>query len=251
MRLLSPRSPGADVRCALSAVLVWPRVRSRAAAASRCARANAQQARCNQHIPDATERELGNSCANLGVPMDTRRRALKRYRRSVYEASTYFAVTSASSHFSAALPAAAICVSCKPALLCSDGCGAAAVHDVNRQPRPTDFPPNLLMGQGHTKKARALARVHDSFQRAHQVAARIDLRPTTCNMQHATCTMHHATCGMQRLTRDIQIPAIPCVGGDARPMPCSAQPPQRGAARWMRGSYNMPPCNRLHATCDT
>jgi hypothetical protein len=38
-----------------------------------------------------------------------------------------------SSAFWLVVPAAAICASCKPALLYSDGCGAAAV----RQPRPT------------------------------------------------------------------------------------------------------------------
>ena len=47
----------------------------------------------------------------------------------MYEASGLFAVTSASSAFSAALPATVICASCKPALLCGDRCGtAAAVH---------------------------------------------------------------------------------------------------------------------------
>ncbi len=55
----------------------------------------------------------------------------------MYVASEFFAVMSASRAFSAAVPVAAICASCKPALLCSDGCGATAV----RQPRPTDFDP--------------------------------------------------------------------------------------------------------------
>jgi hypothetical protein len=49
----------------------------------------------------------------------------------MYEASGFFSVTSASSAFSAALPLAAICASCKPAPLCGDGCGAAAVHSVH------------------------------------------------------------------------------------------------------------------------
>ncbi len=46
----------------------------------------------------------------------------------MYEASGLFAVASVSSAFSAAVPAAASCASCKPALLHSDGIGAAAAH---------------------------------------------------------------------------------------------------------------------------
>jgi hypothetical protein len=58
-----------------------------------------------------------------------RQRTLKRQRSSTYEASGFFSVTSASSAFSAALPLTAISSSCKPALLCSDGYGAA-VHSM-------------------------------------------------------------------------------------------------------------------------
>jgi hypothetical protein len=53
-------------------------------------------------------------------------RTLKRRSRSMYEASGFFSIKSTSSAFS--VPAAAIFASCKPTPLCSDGCGAAAVH---------------------------------------------------------------------------------------------------------------------------
>ena len=73
-------------------------------------------------------------------------------------------------------------------------------------------------------------------------------RHTTCNGRHTTCNMQQATADMQRPTHNMQPPAIPRVEGDARPMPCSAQ---RVAARRVRSSYPMPPCNRLQATRDT
>ncbi len=60
----------------------------------------------------------------------TLRRTMKRRRSSTCKASGFFSVTSASSAFSAALPLTAICSSCKPTLLFSDGCGAAAVHSM-------------------------------------------------------------------------------------------------------------------------
>ena len=117
----------------------------------------------------------------------------------MYEASGFSSVTSASSAFSAALPVAAICSSCKPALLCSDGCGAAAVYSVcdgacdqftvgARGDR--GFALYRLIVHGHTDKSvractlRARARACGScllLERARQVAA--------CNMQHATCSM--------------------------------------------------------------
>jgi hypothetical protein len=81
----------------------------------------------------------------------------------MYEASGLFAVTSASSAFSAAVPAAAICASCKPALLHGDGCGAAAVHGMHGT-RPMGvraaaaLRPDRLIGHGHAYKAPALAR---------------------------------------------------------------------------------------------
>jgi hypothetical protein len=79
----------------------------------------------------------------------------------MYEASGFFAVTSASSAFSAALPVAAICSSCKPALLCSDGCGAAAVHAMydsrdqwSVSARATEaLRPTAASGRGNTDKS--------------------------------------------------------------------------------------------------
>jgi hypothetical protein len=62
----------------------------------------------------------------------TLRRTLKRRSSSTYGASGFFSVTSASSAFSAALQLTAICWSCEPTPLCSDGCGAAVVHSVCR-----------------------------------------------------------------------------------------------------------------------
>ncbi len=73
----------------------------------------------------------------------SRRRALKRRRSSMHEASGFFAVTSDSSDFSVAVPAAAICASCKPTLLCSDGSGAAATYGSSL--RPTALAPNRLI----------------------------------------------------------------------------------------------------------
>jgi hypothetical protein len=63
--------------------------------------------------------------ARYECPSATLQRTLKKRSSSTYEASGFFSVTSASSAFS--VPVAAIFASCKPALLCSDGCGAA-VH---------------------------------------------------------------------------------------------------------------------------
>ena len=68
--------------------------------------------------------------ARCECPSATLQRTLKRRSSSMYEASGFFAVTSASSAFS--VPMAVMRCSCKPTLLCSDGCGAAAVHSVCR-----------------------------------------------------------------------------------------------------------------------
>ena len=68
--------------------------------------------------------------AGCTCPSATLRRTLKRRSSSMYEASGCASVTSARSAFS--VPAVVICRSCKPTLLCSDGCGAAAVHSVCR-----------------------------------------------------------------------------------------------------------------------
>ena len=65
-------------------------------------------------------------------PTATLRRTLKRRSSSMYEASGCASVTSASSAFSAALQLTANCSSCKPTLLCSDGCGVAAAHSMCR-----------------------------------------------------------------------------------------------------------------------
>ena len=45
----------------------------------------------------------------------------------MHEVPGFFAFTSANSAFAALEPEVSICASCKPVLLCSDGCGAAAV----------------------------------------------------------------------------------------------------------------------------
>ena len=88
--------------------------------------------------------------------------------RSMYEASglctgfkkKVFAVTvtSASSDVPAALPAAAICASCKPALLCSDGCSAAAVHGTYGSRDHWSVSPSASWATAVPTKASALAR---------------------------------------------------------------------------------------------
>jgi hypothetical protein len=145
--------------------------------------------------------------ARYECPSATLRRTLKRRRSSMYEASGCASVTSASSAFSAALQLTAICASCKPTLLCSDGCGAAAVQSVCRcscgQCTVSDggFAHDRFMGHGYTHKSvctctlRACVRAFgDSLllELARQVAA--------CNMRRTACNMQHATRNMQRTT---------------------------------------------------
>ena len=98
--------------------------------------------------------------ARCECPSATLRRTLKRRNSSTYEASGCSTVNTASSAFS--VPAASICASCKPTLLCSDGCGAAAVHSVCRgscgrwivsAQGDRGFAPDRLIGHGHTDKS--------------------------------------------------------------------------------------------------
>ena len=93
-------------------------------------------------------------------PSATLRRTLKRPSSSTYEVSGCASVTSTSSAFS--VPVAAICFSCKPTPLCSDGCGAAAVHSVCRgscgqftvsAQGDRGVAPDRLIGHGHTYKS--------------------------------------------------------------------------------------------------
>jgi hypothetical protein len=152
---------------------------------------------------------------------------LKRRRSSMYEASGFFAVTSASSAFS--VPVASIFASCKPALLCSDRCGADAVHSVCRcscgqlsvsAQGDGGFAPDRLMGPGHADKSGS----------ACSLRVRLLLASGACapggSMQHATRDRRHGvydtqTCNVRRTTPSIHAPAMPCVADDARSMPCS------------------------------
>ena len=98
------------------------------AARSMRSKATASRRACpaqSRHDATYTRRDDHATRAHL------RQHTVKRRRRSMYEASGFFAVTSASSAFSAALPVAAICASCKPATLCSHGRGAAAAHGMD------------------------------------------------------------------------------------------------------------------------
>jgi len=79
----------------------------------------------------------------------------------MYEASGFFAVTSANSAFSALVPVASICASCKRALRCSsDGCDAAAVHSLCSSCEKIcggargdrGVAPDGLIGQCHTEE---------------------------------------------------------------------------------------------------
>jgi hypothetical protein len=128
----------------------------------------------------------------------TLRRTVKRRSSSMYEASGCASVTLASSAFSEALRLTAICASCKPTLLCSDGCrgscGQCTVSDEG-------FAHDRLIGHGHTDKSvctctlRARVRAFGDcllLELARQVAA--------CNMRRTACNMQHATRNMQRTT---------------------------------------------------
>jgi hypothetical protein len=167
--------------------------------------------------------------ARYECPSATLRRTLKRRRSSMYEASGFFAVTSASSAFSALVPVAAICASCKRALHCSsDGCGAAAVRGVcssrgehragqrrrcARQPhRPRPYTYRQMRLGLHVKRARACVRACVRKLLAPVAACKHAKR--THGMQHATGDMRHATCNIHPL-------AILCVADAARSMPCS------------------------------
>jgi hypothetical protein len=159
--------------------------------------------------------------ARCECPSATLQRTLKRRRSSTYEASKVFSVTSANSAFSAALPVAAICSSCKPTLLCRAGrgfgCVAAAAHSRygGRDPfivgaQAAYAAPDRLIGQGHTDKC-----VWACTLRAHAYVPK-RLAPVADGMQHAR--------------RSIHTPAIPFVADDAQSMSCSE------LQRWVRRS---------------
>ncbi len=100
------------------------KVRARCGSFEQMCAGIAQQARCNMH---QMQRRL---------QMPIRQRTLKRRRSSTYEASGFFAVTSASSAFAAVVPATPICASCKPARAAVDGWCSCWTRCI-RQPRPT------------------------------------------------------------------------------------------------------------------
>ena len=70
----------------------------------------------------------------------------------MHEVPGFFAFTSANSAFAALEPEVSICASCKPVLLCSDGCGAAAV--TVKQPK-TCTSCAAVRAMQHTPTARA------------------------------------------------------------------------------------------------
>ena len=173
-----------------------------------------------------------------------RRRALKRRSSSTYEASGCASVTSASSAFSAALQLTAICASCKPTPLCSDGCGAAAVHIVCRgscgqctvsAQGDRGFAPDRLIGHGHTDKERP--RVHVTRARACVAAC---FKSVHARWQHATCDKRRTACAndIYRATCNGRHPhsghAL-CVADAARSVSCSElQRDECGAAEQCR-----------------
>ena len=166
-------------------------------------------------------------------PSATLRQTLKRHSRSMYEASGCASVRSASSAFSAALQLTATCASCKPALLYSDGCGAAAVHSMCRgscgqftlqacateAPRPTASSATAIPTRASARARCARACVHSCLllERAHQVAA--------CNMRHETDAMcvQHALCNMQPTTSTLRPSRVSQMTRDlCRTASCSA-----------------------------
>ncbi len=155
-------------------------------------------------------------------PSGTLRCTMKRRSSSMYEASGCASVTLASSAFS--VPVAVISCSCKPALLCSDGCGAAAVHSVCRRScgqwsvnaqMTKDVRPTASSATATPTRASVLAR-------CARACVRAETAYSGGSMQHATRDGHmqHATCNMQHATDDIHTPATPCVADDARSVPC-------------------------------
>ena len=140
-----PKPPPAPTNCGLCTILALIQVVKANVRCGSCEHMCASHTRCNIHLMQRA----------LRGPF---RRTLKRRRSSTYEASGFFAVTSASSAFSAALPAAAICASCKPALLCSDGCSAAAVHGTYGSRDHWSVSPTASWATAVPTKASALAR---------------------------------------------------------------------------------------------
>ncbi len=151
-------------------------------------------------------------------PSATLRRTLKRRRSSMYEASGCASVTSASSAFSAALPSTAISSSCKPAPLCSDGCGAAAVHSVCRG-GCGQWSVNAQMTKGCARPPHRPRPYRQEHLRARAYAPKLPAPVAACNMRQETDGMPNATCNMQRTT-SIHTPTILCVADDARSVPC-------------------------------
>ncbi len=163
--------------------------------------------------------------ARYECPSATLRRTLNRRSSSMYEASGCSSVTSASSDFSAAWPVTAICSSCKPALLCSDGCGAAAVHSMcgRRDPAVLRSLNQLPHGASAMPRkcelllvcaacVRACVRACLLVERAHEVA--------TCRMRQTACKIRPSH--VWKATLD------PC-----RAVRSAVQP------RWVRRSYPM------------
>ncbi len=167
--------------------------------------------------------------ARYECPSATLRRTLKRRSSSTYEASGFFSVMSASSAFSAAWPEyqAAICLSCKPTLLCSNGCSAAAVHSVCRGScgqftvsahgdggsalGPPHGPRPYRQKRPRTHAACARARACRNCPRTHAACARARAcrncwlperarQVAACYMRHekdGVNDMHRATCNGQ------------------------------------------------------
>ena len=160
--------------------------------------------------------------ARYKCPSATLRCTIKRRSSSMYEASGCASVTLASSAFS--VPVAVISCSCKPALLCSDGCGAAAVHSVCRR-SCGQWSVNAQMTKGvrpTASSATATLTRASALARCARACVRAEAAYSGGSMQHATRDgrMQHATCNMQHATDDIHTPAIPCVADDARSVPC-------------------------------
>jgi len=145
----------------------------------------------------------------------TLRRTLKRRSSSMYEASGCASVTSASSAFS--VPVAVISCSCKPALLCSDGCGAAAVHSVCRRScgqwsvnaqMTKGVRPTASSATATPTRASALARCARACVRAEAAYSGGSMQHATRDGRHATCNMQHATCNMRRTTSILRPPHV-------------------------------------------
>ena len=198
LRCPPSQRPNAPVACVRAAVACRMRARvplHMRASAVRVSKGQVRQLRDVRRLREADTMQH----ARYECPSATLQRTLKRRRSLTYQASGVFSVTSANSAFSAALPVAAICSSCKPTPLFSDGCGAAAMHSMcgsrdqfRAGTRAAYAAPDHLIGLGYRQMRLGL-----HVARAHACVRKLLAPVAACYMRHETDGMQHAACNMQ------------------------------------------------------